>query len=225
MERGKNFKQRAVIKFLVKLSETSKQIFEKLNTVNGEAAMKPAMVYKWVKRCQEGRESLEDDQQSGRPVTTRNKENVKRIENALVENRCMFIRWLSKSLGINRETGRLIITEDLGMRKLYSRIVPKSLSADDKLTRVQVCKYWIQKCLDDPSFLDHVVTGDESWFYEYDMADKQANKAWLKKSEPYLKTPRRLRAKIKSMLILFFDRRGIINHEFFLTDSRSSWDQ
>ncbi len=158
---------------------------------------------------------LEDDQLSGRPVTTRNEEKVKRIENALAENCRMSICWLSESLGINCETVCLIITEDVGMQKLCSRILPKSLSADNNLMRVQVCKDWIQKCVDDPSFLDHVVTGDKSWFYEYDPADKQANKAWLKKSEPNLKTPRRLRSKIKSMLILFFDRRGIIHHKFF----------
>ncbi len=116
MERDKNFEQRAVIKSLVKLGKTGKQISEKLNTVYGEAAMKPATVYKWVKRCQEGRESLKDDQRSGRPVTTRNEENVKRIENALAENHRMSIRWLSENLGINLETVCLIITLDLGMR-------------------------------------------------------------------------------------------------------------
>ncbi len=63
--------------------------------------------------------------------------------------------------------------------------------------------------------MDHVVTGDKSWFYEYDVADKQAYKPLLKKSEPNLKTPHRSRSKIKSLLILFFDRRGIIHHEFF----------
>ncbi len=88
------------------------------------------------------------------------------------------------------------------------------MSADDKLKRVQVSKDYIQKCIDDPSFLDHIVTGGKSWFYEYDLADKWANKARLKKSEPNLKTPRRSRSKIKSMLILFFDRRGIIHHKF-----------
>ncbi len=141
MERDKNSEQRAVITILVKLGETGKQIFEKLNTVYGEAATKPTMVYKGVKWCQEGRESLlvEDNERSGRPVTTRNEENVKRIKNTLAENCRISIRWLSESLGINRETV-LIIKEDVGMRKLCSQIVPKSLSADDKLMRVQVCK-------------------------------------------------------------------------------------
>ncbi len=115
MERDKNFEQCTVIKFLMKLGKTGKQISKKLNTVYGEAAMKPAMVYKWVKRCQEGQESLENNQWSGRPVTARNEENMKRIENMLVENHCMSICWLSESLGINRETVRLIIMEDLGM--------------------------------------------------------------------------------------------------------------
>ncbi len=36
-----------------------------------------------------------------------------------------------------------------------------------------------------------------------------------KKFEPNLKTPRQSRSRIKSMLILFFNRRGIIHHEFF----------
>ncbi len=49
MERDKNFEQCAVIKFLVKLGETGKQISEKLNTVYAEAAIKPATVYKWRK--------------------------------------------------------------------------------------------------------------------------------------------------------------------------------
>ncbi len=48
-----------------------------------------------------------------------------------------------------------------------------------------------------------------------DPADKQTNKGWLKRSEPNLKTPHQSRSKIKSMLILFFDRRRIIHHEFF----------
>ncbi len=81
----------------------------------GEAAMKSATVYKLVKRCQEGRELLEDNQWSGRPVTIRNEENVKRIENTLAENCRMSIRWLSQSLGINPKTVRLIIMEYLGM--------------------------------------------------------------------------------------------------------------
>ncbi len=34
-------------------------------------------------------------------------------------------------------------------------------------------------------------------------------------SEPNLKTPRRSRSKSKTMLIFFFDRQGIIYHEFF----------
>ncbi len=79
MERDKNFEERAIIKFLGKLGENGKQTSEKLNTGYGEAAMKPATVYEWGKRCQEGRESLEKDQRSGRPVTTRNEENVKLV--------------------------------------------------------------------------------------------------------------------------------------------------
>ena len=39
-------------------------------------AMKKTIVYKWLKRFSEERESITDEERSGRPATNRNEENI-----------------------------------------------------------------------------------------------------------------------------------------------------
>ena len=47
--------------------------------VYGDNAMKKTAVYKWVKRFFEGRESVTDEEKSGRPSTSRTEENIAKI--------------------------------------------------------------------------------------------------------------------------------------------------
>jgi len=44
--------------------------------VYGDNAMTKTAVYKWVKRFSEGRESVNDEERSGRPATSRTEENI-----------------------------------------------------------------------------------------------------------------------------------------------------
>ncbi len=60
----------------------------------------------------------------------------------------------------------------------------------------------------DPNFLDSIITGDESWGFAYNLETKcqsytpPSKKFWFQKS------------RIKTMLILFFDSKGVIHHEY-----------
>jgi len=44
--------------------------------VHGDSAMKKTAVYKWAKRFAEGRESVTDEERSGRPETSRTEKNT-----------------------------------------------------------------------------------------------------------------------------------------------------
>jgi len=44
--------------------------------VYGDNAMKKTKVYRWVKRFSEGRESVTDEERSGRPATSKTEENI-----------------------------------------------------------------------------------------------------------------------------------------------------
>ncbi|KAJ4427937.1 hypothetical protein ANN_23947 [Periplaneta americana] len=66
----------------------------------------------------------------------------------------------------------------------------------------------------DPGFLNTVITGDESWVYGYDPETKRQSSQWKHPESPRPKKARQVRSKIKVMLTVFFDVRGIEHHEY-----------
>jgi len=79
--------QRMNIKFLVKLGKSGNEIRDMLVQVYRDNAMKKTAVYKWVKRFSEGRETVTDEERSGRPATSRTEENIAKIHQIVHENR------------------------------------------------------------------------------------------------------------------------------------------
>ncbi|UYV81087.1 TALDO1 [Cordylochernes scorpioides] len=61
-----------------------------------------------------------------------------------------------------------------------------------------------------------LVTGDESWMFEYDPESKRQSCAWYTKSSPRPKKARMNKLRIKTIIIVFFDIRGIVHCEFVL---------
>ena len=51
-------------------------------------------------------------------------------------------------------------------------MIPKLLSEDQKQQRVTVCQDIIERLEDDPDLIGRVITGDESWIFEYDPETK-----------------------------------------------------
>jgi hypothetical protein len=76
-------------------------------------------------------------------------------------------------LNINKCTAYQIITQDLNMRTVCAKMVPKILSDDQKARRNEVSAEMLQRLESEPGFLTRVITGDESWFYEYDPDTKR----------------------------------------------------
>jgi predicted transposase YdaD len=115
--------QRTNIKFLVKLGKSGSEIREMLVQVYGDNAMKKIAVYKWVTRFSAGRESVTDEERSGRPATSRTKKNIAKVRQIVRENRRLSVRSIAEQANIDRETVRKILTEDLDMRKVCAKMV------------------------------------------------------------------------------------------------------
>jgi len=81
--------------------------------VYGDEAMKKTAVYKWVKRFSEGRESVTDEERSGRPATSRTEENIAKVRQIVRENRRLTVRSIAEQVNIDTETVRKILTKDL----------------------------------------------------------------------------------------------------------------
>ena len=209
-----SIEQRINLKFLVRLGETPTETFNLLQEVYGDATMSRTRIFDWRKRFREGREDVEDDPKSGRPTTSRTNENVERVREKVRSDRRLTVRMIADELSMNSERVWRIITEDLGMRKVCAKMVPRLLNDGQKENRVQVCQDILKQLEITPDLLSRVVTGDESWIFEYDPLTKRQSLKWKSASSPRPKKARLFKSKIKVMLIVFFDVHGIVYLEF-----------
>ena len=77
-----SFRQRAVIKFLVKEEIPAAEIHQRLQRAYGSVCMDASSVRRWVQHFKDGNTSIQDQPRSGRPrkaSTERNKERVDEI--------------------------------------------------------------------------------------------------------------------------------------------------
>ena len=89
-----------------------------------------------MKRFSEGRESVADEERSGRPATNRTEENIAEIRQIFRENLRLTGRSIAEQVSIDRETVRKILTENLDTRKACAKMVPKELTEEQKQRRV-----------------------------------------------------------------------------------------
>ena len=180
--------------------------------VYGDNAMKKTAVCKWVKRFSEGRESVTDEERSGWPTTSRTEENIAKFLQIVHENRWLTVRSIAEQVNVDRETVRKILTEDLDMRKVCAKMVPKEFTEEQKHRRVTICQDLLERQDD---ILGRVITGDETWVYQYDPETKRQSAQWRTANSPRPKKFHRSKSRVETMLLtFFFDIRGIVHYEF-----------
>ena len=81
-----------------------------------------------------------------------------------------------------------------------------------------MCHDILEELETEPNLLGRVITGDESWIFEYDPETKRQSLQWKSPTSPRPKKARMSKPKIKVMLIAFFDVRGIVHTEFMPQD-------
>ncbi|XP_050516736.1 protein GVQW3-like [Diabrotica virgifera virgifera] len=89
--------QRINVKFLVKLKKTPTECYNLLKEAYGENSLFRARVFEWYKRFSEGRESAEDDQRPGRPVSVSTPQTVTKINEIVRGDRRMSIRMIAET--------------------------------------------------------------------------------------------------------------------------------
>ncbi|XP_054431328.1 protein GVQW3-like [Pteronotus mesoamericanus] len=195
--------QRVCIKFCVKLEHSSAETIRIIQKVFGEDAMSAAQIKVWHKRFKDGRESVESDPRSGRPATSRTPENVERVRAAISKGRRLTVRELEADLGIPKTTVSQILTQDLGLKRVVAKFVPRLLLPEQKGHRAAVADDLIQTTPNEPDFLKTVITGDESPVCGCDPEMEAQPSQW----KPLPGSSRRKKArqsrKIKTMLTVF----------------------
>ena len=66
--------------------------------------MSRTCAFEWRKRLKEGREKVEDDSMSGRPLTSRTEVNVERVRQVMSVDRRLTVRIAASQLNIKKDT-------------------------------------------------------------------------------------------------------------------------
>lgn len=209
----RSLEQRYAIKFCVKLNKTFTETQDLLKQAYGDEVLSRARIHAWHKAFKDGREDLEDEQRSGRPSTSKTDEDVDRVREFLNIDRRSSLREISEELNLTYYSVQQIVTGTLAMRKVCAKMVPKVLTDEQKESRVRLSREVLESDGQE-NILDKTITGDETWCFEYDPETKAQSAEWHTSTSPRPKKARMSKSKVKTMLIVFFDCRGIVHKEF-----------
>ena len=132
------------------------------------SCMNRASVFEWHKRFKESRESVRDDERCERSKEVRTPELTGQIKNFMDNDRCVSIATISGQFDVSVGTVHTIIHEELKMRKICAKFVPRVLREDQKERHCHDSREMVELINSDPAVLDALVTCDESWIYWYD---------------------------------------------------------
>lgn len=155
--------QRISIKFCVKLNKSASETHHLLKEAYGNEVMSRARVFDWHKRFKEGREDVRDDARSGRPVTHRTDENIQKVKDLVCSNRQLTVRMMAEELNLDKETVRLILKENLNMRKVSAKVISGILKDDPKPRKLDFCSDLSKETRKNSLCVKKKVTSSETW--------------------------------------------------------------
>ena len=207
--------QRYAIKFCERLNKSATETLNLLQEAFTENALKKTAVFEWHKRFREGRSSLEDNNRAGRPKSAAADENINVVSVLIQDDPRITIGDIAALLGVSIRSAGLILTEQLGLRRVCCRWVPHRLTDLQLENRVSKCQQLLNRRFQEGlEFLQTIITGDECWVYFYDPETKQQSSVWKSPTALAPTKPKCTRAERKIMHIIVFDSEGIVfNHQ------------
>jgi len=165
--------------------KTPEEIHTILTETLGEHSPSYTTVKNWVAQFKRGDFATCDAPRPARPKTVTTPEIIDQIHELILEDRRISAQSTAEQLSISRERVVSIIHEDLDMRKLSTKRVPKCLNADKKRQRCQSSEQLLEFFRRDPNdFLSRLVTMDETWLYHYGPETKQQSMEWRHGGSP-----------------------------------------
>ena len=160
-----------------------------------------------------GARMLEDDDRCGRMATTVTPEDVPRVESLIKKDPNMTNVEIQDIMKISSGSLTCIPHDSLGVRRRCTRWVPNNLSEEQKQDRVDWCTHMLRKFDGgrSPRVWD-IVTGHETWVYQYDPETKQQSAVWVFPDENPPVKFKRNRSASKQMIAFLCEIRPRCHH-------------
>ena len=102
---------------------------------------------------------MEDEPRAGRPSTSKTDDNVERVGSLVRSDRRLTLRMISE-LNLNQFTIHQILTQDLDMKTMCAKMVPKNLTTEQKASWRDVCLDLLDRLERKPEFFSRIITGN-----------------------------------------------------------------
>ena len=130
---------------------------------------------------------VDDLESFGRPSTSTDDQRVNKVKQLVLKNRRLTVKDLTDMIGISKGYVKTSLKNHLGLRKVKSRLVPKTLNFLEKSRRVDVCETMFS---DNQDKLKCIHTADKTCIYAYDPETTDQSSEYRAKGEA---TPKRAR--------------------------------
>jgi len=201
----------AVIKFFVKEGLTPNENHSNFIKVCGDSSPSFSTIKKWAAKFKHGCTSLEDDPSEGCPKSATPPEIIEQVHDMVLDDRQMKAREIAETTSISKERVGYILHEELNMKKLCARWVPRLLTADQKRTHMKISEQCLE-CFNKNTtdFVRCFITMDETWLHHYIPESKQQSKQWTGAGCSAPKKTRLVPSAGKVMTSVFWDAEGIL---------------
>ena len=200
--------KRAIIKFCHDLGKTPTQTIGLMEQA-GCKGIQRSLVFRWHKMFKDGRDELKDERRTGRRKSR--VDFVDAVRDVIYGDRRMTVRDICNETGMSYGTVYRILTDELHMRKVCARWIPRLLTDDNRNKRVNASKKFLRRYRHEgEEFLSRIVTTDETWLFLYDPETKEQSSQWKNTDSPPPKKARVCKSAGKQMYIFFMDNKGMI---------------
>ena len=108
------------------------QIHEELIAAYGDDYVSYPTIVRWLRAFLAGKESLEDNPRSDRPITAVTQDNIDAIKGLVDEDPHISIDNIATIVDISRGSVHTILEQHLRLRKISSRWIPHELTQEQR---------------------------------------------------------------------------------------------
>ena len=206
---------RAIVNFLQKEGLSPTEAGKKLKLHYGDSAPDRSTVSCWMRRFTSGRQSPEDDPRSGAPTTAKTCTNIDVVKDLLNADRQATYDELEEQSGLSHGTLQRIIHEELKMKKVCARWVPRLLTEEQRQSRHDLCVMNLNMLEElGDNFWCQIITADETPLPHFMSETKCQCMQWVAPGESRPVHAKSAPSVGKFQLTVFWDCDGIIHMDY-----------
>ena len=121
-------------------------------------------VFNWIQEFNKGRQSIRDQEHPGRPAEVSTEAIMQHVEQIIRNDQHVSIDDVARAVSRSCRTAYNIMHEQLKVRKVCARSVPRQLIVEQKMFRICLSLQHLNRYTEEgEDLMALIVTGDESW--------------------------------------------------------------